>query len=295
MPQLTLCYTTARKDSRIEWFFDSFALQAGDEKVNLIVVDFYRNNEIKLKSPRPCFENAIFTKPKPTIFQGEHRITKENWWAKSNALNTAICICQTEFIAFIDDRCVLGPQWFSAVKEAMNGGYAVCGTYEKRANLKVENGVIVDAGELLGQDTRTPGLYDFNSWYGGSGALPLEWCLRVQGFPEITDGLGSEDSMFGVLLRNNNFPIKYDSRMLLIEDRTPGEIDGALKRADKNPHLGQRAKSWAIVRLFEDKTTSQNEFDIRHMRESVLSGHPFPPPTGAHYDFYDGQPIAEME
>src|SRR5206468_12812079 len=109
-----------------------------------------------------------------------------------------------------------------------------------------------------------------SDWYGGSCALPLEWCLQVNGFPEdMCDGLGSEDSMFGRTLLHSGLPMKYDSRMRIIEDRTPSQIGGALKRADKNPHLGQKAKSWDIVRAFRGKTTSQNSFDIRDMRARI--------------------------
>jgi len=100
--------------------------------------------------------------------------------------------------------------------------------------------------------------------------------------------------MFGVTLRNSGYPMKYDARMKIIEDRTPTEIEGALKRADKNSDLGQKAKSWDIVRCFRDKTTSQNSFDIRDMRARKLKGEDWRPPSASRYDWYDGQPISEM-
>jgi len=101
--------------------------------------------------------------------------------------------------------------------------------------------------------------------------------------------------MFGVTLRNSGLLMKYDARMKIIEDRTPGEsYEGALKRADKNPHLGQRAKSWDIVRAFIGKTSSQNSFDIRDMRARIQNGEDWRPPSAAHEDWYDGQKISEM-
>lgn len=289
---LTVAFITSRKEPKIEWFFDSLARQAGSEFMNVIVVSPY-----DLPSD---FDTGTFvlTKPKPTIWQGEHRITKEDWWAKSNAHNTAICLCQTDFIAFVDDRCVLTPIWLQCVKEAMEGNYAVCGSYEKRSGMKVENGEIIDYGECLGVDTRTQFGYPVPTadWYGGSCALPLEWCLEVQGYNEsYCDSLGLEDCMFGQTLKNSGFPMKFDSRMRIIEDRTPSEIEGALKRADKDVHLGQRAKSWGVVRALRNEKTSQNPFDIRNMRARVLNGEPFPPPTGAPLDWFDQQPIKEME
>jgi hypothetical protein len=135
-------------------------------------------------------------------------------------------------------------------------------------------------------------------FYGGSYALPLEWCLRVNGWSEdVCDSAGTEDSMMGVVLCNNGLPMKYDPRMKIIEDRTPGQLDGALKRADKNPELGQQAKSWAIVRIFREKTTSQNSYDIRNLRDRVLlNGEDLAsiPPSASHFDWYDEQPVSEM-
>jgi hypothetical protein len=274
---LTIAFITSRRDPKIEWFADSLAKQLQpDDFVQVIVVQHYKTNFIPPDNPRWIW---AFEKPKPNVWQGEHRLTSCDWWAKSNAMNTAICLCTTEFIAFTDDRCVLVPEWLQCVREAMDGNYAVCGSYEKRANLKVENGEITDFGELLGFDTR----HQFGhpvvtkDWYGGSCALPLEWCLTVQGFPEMADGLGLEDCMFGATLKNNGFPMRFDSRMRLIEDRTPGQIDGALKRADKDVHLGQKAKSWALVRALQYEKTSQNPFDIRNMRARVLNGEDWRP------------------
>ncbi len=293
---LTIAYITSRKEPKIEWFFDSLRLQTDEDfsGIKMICVDTFSADRTKFN----IF--CEYRRPKPTIWQGEHRITKEDWWAKSNAMNTAIILCETEWIAFVDDRCVLAPEWLQCVKDAMEGNYAVVGSYEKRSNMKVENGVITDMGECLGIDVRPqwgePRVT--RDWYGGSCALPLEWCLDVNGFSEdLCDSLGSEDSMFGITLRNSNFPMKFDSRMRIIEDRTQSEIDGALKRADKGVHLGTNAKSWAIVKAFHQKTDSQNSFDIRQHRNRVhINGEDLWSigPYASHYDWYDGQPISEM-
>lgn len=290
MNSLTIAFITSRNDPKSIWFYDSLFRQLDDYRPEIIVVN---SNHSKDRYPllqgyTGAIRNVL---PKPTIWQGQNRITREDWWAKSNALNTAICLCRTEWIAFVDDRSVLAPGWLDCIEEAMRGQYAVIGYYEKRANMRVENGEIVDPGTLLGADTRTPGTYPFDSWYGGHGALPLEWCLRVQGFPEVADSLGSEDSLFGILLRNFGFPVYYDSRMRLIEDRTPGEIGGALRRSDWGE--SPRDASHALVEMFRDKTTSQNEFDIRNMRDRVLNGESFPPPTSSPIHWFSGEPISE--
>ena len=299
----TIAFITSRKEPLLHWFFDSLALQL-DEPVSVIVIDALKESRPENYYVERWFESGLIGElkssvPKPTIWQGKHRITKEDWWAKSNAMNTAICLCKTEWIAIVDDRCVLTPKWLQCVRDAMEGNYAVCGRYEKRANLKVYNGEIVDYGELLGVDQRPEftEAVPTRDWYGGSCAVPIEWCLQLNGFSEdLCDGLGSEDSMFGVTLRNSGLPMKYDARMKIIEDRTPGEAyEGALKRADKNPELGQRAKSWDIVRAFIGKTSSQNSFDIRDMRARILNGEDWRPPSASHLDWYDQQPISEMQ
>lgn len=302
MNTLTVSYLTSREHPHFEWFFQSLARQ-NPEGVIVNVIDFHaekRKDEVRQIAEASGVPLGPHIPPKPTIWQGPHRITKEDWWAKSNALNTSIIVCETPWWSWVDDRCVLSENWLACVHEAMAGNYAVCGSYEKRYNMRVEDGIIVDSGELAGEDRRRqePRAVPTHDWYGGHGALPLEWCLAVQGFSEdLCDSLGSEDSMFGVCLRNAGYPMRYDARMRLIEDRTQGQIDGALKRADKNSHLGRQAKSWAIVKAFWRKTTSQNCFDIRNVRDRVLLNHERLDdigPFASDKDWYDGQKIEEM-
>lgn len=309
MSGLTIAYLTSRRESKIEWFFESLAKQLayGDE-IHYIVVDGLLNDERQRdfqakfygsnpKGSTPTYRHVL---PKPTIWQGKYRITREDWWAKSNAHNTAIILCETDFIAFVDDRSFLSQGWLQCVKEAMTSTYAVCGSYEKRSGMLVENGYLNDWGDSLGADIREQFGYPVptSDWYGGSCALPLDWCLAVNGYSEdLCDGLGSEDSMFGRTLLHSGFPMKFDSRMRIIEDRNPFEIDGALKRADKRVDLGRQAKSWGIVKAFWKKTTSQNSYDIREHRARVQNGEDLQSimPSASHFDWYDGQPISEME
>lgn len=297
---LTIVYVTARHEPKIEWFLDSLNRETGGDFSNtaIIVVSTYEFGF--LVSPYSDLSGRVKTTfPKPTIWQGEHRITKEDWWAKCNAMNTGIALCDTEWIAFVDDRSVLSHGWLQCVQDSMLHDYAVCGSYEKRANMKVKDGEIVEEGELLGADIRTQRGFPHptNDWYGGSCALPLEWCLRVNGFPEdVCDGLGFEDIAFGILLRNNHLAMYYDSRMRIIEDRTPSEIGGALKRASKpSPNDDKyQAKDYRILEIMGASTTSGNSYDLTELRERTLKGEPFPPPTARYYDWFDNAPISEM-
>lgn len=119
----------------------------------------------------------------------------------------------------------------------------------------------------------------------------------VNGFPEdICDGLGFEDIAFGILLRNNNLDMRYDSRMRIIEDRTQSEIGGALKRGGKKgPNTPWDDKDYKILELMGNAKTSGNSFNIRELRQRTLKGEPFPPPTASHLDWFDGSPISDLE
>jgi hypothetical protein len=181
-----------------------------------------------------------------------------------------------------------------AAKKAMRENFAVCGNYEKRHNLKVEHGIITDMGTLDGTDPRPKMWHRERDWYGGSGVVKLEWCLLVNGFAEdLCDSLGSEDSVFGINLRNLGVPIAYDPTMKIIEDRTPGQIDGGLRRTDKG--ISPNDKSHAIISKVINKTTSQNSYNIRDLRDHILAGGSFPVPVLANaVDWYDGQRIADF-
>lgn len=298
MKSLTIALTTFRQEPKVEWFIESLRRQitSNQDWPTIIIVDGYIPNigrSIKVMPPN----DVIHCQPKPSIWQGKHRITKQDWWAKSNALNTAICLCRTEWIAFVDDRCVLGNKWIEAVKRAMDGNYAVCGAYEKRINMSVNNGKIVHAGTVIGKDPRLgrksyhlTASYD---WFGCTNALPLEWALKVNGYPEdYCDGMRYEDTTFGRLLANNKFPIHYDQEMMVIEDRTPGLIGPDIRGEDwgKSP----MDASHKLVELFDAAKDSKNSFNLRAMRDSVQAGNPFPLPTAAHTHWFTGKPIMEF-
>lgn len=296
MSVLTISYLTSREQPHFEWFFQSLARQ-NPEGVVVNVIDFYadkRRDEVReiAEASKVTLEHHIT--PKPTIWQGSHRITKEDWWAKSNAHNTAIALCKTNWIAFVDDRCVLAPTWLTAAQRAMRNGYAAIGTYEKWINMKVENGGIIDFGQNIGHDPRPKVLHRTKDWYGGNCVLTTEWCLVVNGYSEdYCDSLGLEDCMFGKHLYNSGCSIYFDPDLKIIEDRTQGQIDGALKRSDKG--VSPNDKSHKIVEILSGSRTSKNSYNLREVRQKVLAGEPFPPPSASHIDWYDGSKIEDFE
>jgi hypothetical protein len=300
---LTIAYITARKEPCLQWFFDSLRRENREgEDISVIVVDFYASERVIPFASSP--KSLLHVEPKPNIWGGKHRITKENWWHVSAASNTAICLCTTKWLAFLDDRCVLLPGWLNSVKEAIKSGYAVCGTYEKRTGMTVENGVIKHAGIVTGEDSRmkeynressqfgTKGVVRcYPEWFFGcSFALPLEWALTVGGLPEISDGLSMNDVLFGLLIANNGFPICFDPSMQIVEDRTPSELGTPMRREDKGKSPND--KSHALLDMFRSAKYSMNSYDIRKLRFEVSKGMPFPEPEKKPYhDWYDSEEI----
>ena len=301
MKSLTVCYVTSRPEPEFDWFLNSLASQINDwEQVEIIVVDscatgpsYYQTQKIK---------RLIRTPPKPCIWQGPHRITTQDWWAKCNALNTALCLVKTDWVAFVDDRSVLAPTWLQSIREAMAGNYAVCGTYEKRVGMVVENGVIKAGGTIVARDNRYTGqtgpiTANGGWWYGCTNALPLEWMLQMNGFPEKCDSVSFEDIITGMIIHNNGHPIKFDPSMKIIEDRTPEKVGPPCKRSSKERHPHDTEdKTHQILRWARSAKVSDNPFNMRELRDSILAGGAFPiPDQNANWlDWFDGQSLMEM-
>lgn len=296
----SIVYSTTRYKPEFQWLMDSVRRESD---CPIIVI------HLQTLGIQPS-EGVTFRNPKPNVWQGAHRVTKDSWWAKSNSLNSGICLCQTEWLVCVDDRSVLLPGWRVAIEAAMAGGYAVCGSYEKRHNLAVENGVITDWGTLDGSDPRSPKGKDHRAdmaptvspapgswWFGCVNALPLEWALQVNGYEEMMDGLSMEDCIFGLMLQNNGFPIKYDPRLKLIEDRTPGKCGPVLRRTSKERFPNDKEdKGHAALARFGSQKRTQHHWDLRAIRAAALRGEPFPHHNGQpEKDWFDAMPIQDFD
>lgn len=299
---LTIVYITSRPQPELGWFIQSAIRQMRiDDEIKFIVVT---GSEVRLeRAELNGLPKITFVAPKPTVWQGRYRLTKADWWAASNARNTGICLCQTDWIAFVDDRCVLAPTWLQAVREAMAGNYAVFGSYEKRHGMTVENGVIKHGGIVQATDSRhehcmkewngeTPHVCGGEWAFGCTLALPLEWALQVNGYDENCDGLSMEDVIFGLMLQNNGFDLRFDYRMKIIEDRTPEHLGPAMIRKDKGQSPND--KSHALLNSLKGRKTASHPINLRQIRSDALAGKPFPQPWGPFVDFWDQQPVSEM-
>lgn len=322
MNSLTIAYVTARRDCKIEWFFDSLSRQVG-LPTHLIVVDHFADEDGRRDEVFDKFARAFtaplqiehqekgnvpekfFTHvpPKPNVWNGPHRLTKEDWFAMASARNTAICLCKTSHICFVDDLSVLQPGWLDAVKEAVDGNYIGCGAYHKARNMVVKNGLVVSYDAPVGESGVDDRLKRVDKdvsecnggWlYGASFVAPLEDLLDVGALPEICDSLGSEDYCLGIALQNAGKHLKFDRRMMTFESEELHFAEWPMKRTDKG--VSPNDKSHALLNIAKQSKYFPNFYPggIRALREFVQAGNPFPVVLEPKHDFYDGQPISEM-
>lgn len=249
----------------------------------------------------------VLTPPKPTVWQGKHRLTSEDYFAPSNARNTAICLAEDGWIAFVDDLSVLLPGWLAAVKEAMQGKYIALGAYKKVKKLVVENGQVMSFEPFpAGVDSRLgrypPGMATpapGSDLFGCSFAMPVESALAVNGFDENCDSMGGEDYTFGIILGNAGFTFKYDPRMMTYESEEHHNVLGEppIKRMIKPSSMGSKDASWDMLHSVRGRAWSPNYFGaegIRGLRKRILAGEPFPITQIPEHHWVDGQPLKDM-
>jgi glycosyltransferase involved in cell wall biosynthesis len=287
---LTIAYITSRKDPKIDWFWDSLIKQA--KETHRVIVVTLHGDIVEDK-----FSDTV--RPKPSVWQGEYRLTKEDWFAAANARNTALCMCETEWIAYVDDLSVLMPGWLGRVEAAMEGGYNVAGSYRKVKELWVKDGEVkwsIPFSDDSRLNLQKEDLSDCDGgWlYGCSCAFRVEDLLSVGGWPEYCDGLGSEDYCLGLCLKNAGFTLKYDKQMMTYESEEDHYKEPSLKRTDKG--LSPNDKSHAALNIAKSSKYFANYYrgGMRTLREFVLKGFPFPVIQEPKHDWFDNQPISEM-
>lgn len=312
---LSVSYITARKEPRFSWFADSLDKQGSVEGgFHPIVISAQILNAAKIGE-------AGFTlyRPKPSVWQGEHRLTREDWFSAGNARNTALCLARGSHIAFVDDLSVLTPGWLAAAIEATKFDGITCGAYRKVKKLVVETGeikswlphlvtspknVMTDAGmdnrwaflEKQGWDMRRP--FDGpqcggNCMYGCSLVAPVEAFLKINGWCEdLCGGLGFEDCITGIVLENAGVKFRYDPRMLTLESEEDHFVEPAMRKSDYG--VSPNDKSHKALEIARTLKRFDNGFDLRQMREDVLAGKPFPIPTGPTHEWFTGTPLTEL-
>lgn len=306
---LTIAYMTSRKDPKSQWFFDSLAREIKDGPLpKVVVIDFY-SDKSRYEHGLGYVGQCVNTPPKPSVWQGTHRLTSVDHFAAANARNTALCLAPDGFIAFVDDLSVLQPGWYQAIKDAMAGNYIACGAYRKVKKLVVENGEVKSYEpfsddnrlSLVSQDVTPCG----GNWlYGCSVAGPVEAFLSVNGWPEdLCDGMGFEDCCMGIVLANAGWQLKYDRRMMTFESEEHHHGEGAAFKKDDyhfengKPVRGGNGgtdKSHAVLNIAYQSKRFPNSFDIRELRAKTLVGEPFPIMKSPEHEWFTSIPLKDL-
>lgn len=301
---ITLCYLTSRRDSKFQWWWDSLALQLQpDDELHIIVVDFHAKEQPLCANGAPAqIKSFKHVTPKPNVWQGEHRLTKENWFAAANARNTGLCLAPTDWIAYCDDLSVLAPTWLEAVRRSQVGNYIALGAYKKVRSLVVDKGRVLSCEEFPGGlDARLRHGGEVVScggdWmYGCSVAGPVEAFLAVNGWPEAFDGLSFEDVCMGICIGNTGrFSFRYDKSMLTLESEEDHYIEKPMIRSDYG--VSPKDKSHAALNIAKGSKWFPNFFGeegIRGLRDRVLKGEPFPILQIPDREWFTGKLLSEL-
>lgn len=242
---ISLAYFTSRKDPKFEWFIHTLNREAMPENKwkkikEIIIVDFHANEPMRLHFLMSKVDIIIpshvvikHVAPKPNVWQGEHKIVPQDHFAASNARNTAFIMCESDFIACVDDLSFFKHGWIDNVLWAAHGKCTILGAYTK------VNKVVVDSlgnfsfvpslgaeGNDIGKDSRlsNPRIKDGTAhrvegeWlFGCSFAMPIELAYQINGFDETCDGMGFEDVLFGMRLNRATDNIWYCPNMFTYE------------------------------------------------------------------------------
>lgn len=278
----------------------------------LVVVDYYadhcgRREEMARKAIKWPAKQFVHVPPKPTVWQGPHKLTKEDYFAASNCRNTALCLAPDGWIVYVDDLSVLIPGWLSRIKLAIEGNYIVCGAYQKVKQLFVKDGIVTTCVDSeSGYDTRLKHLKFVREvvpapggwFFGCSVAGPVEAFLSINGWDEDCDSMGAEDYACGLMLAKKGYTLRYDPLMMTYESEEHHHLGVIMKRKGKQNILGHKDDGYAYLALIENgRDYAPNYFGeggIAALRLKILAGEPFPIVACPENDWRDGQPLREM-
>lgn len=293
--KITIGYITAREEPCLDWLVSGLNAQADKrDEIELIVVDALGRAAADIGfQPIAAIKKFVHVMPKPTVWQGPHRVTAHDFFANANARNTVLTLASSDFVCFVDDRCRIDKRWLDQVRRGEKKRDAViCGPCDKHE----DRGILMDHRRQLepkGKKGCTGG------WcYGANHALPLEWALEVNGFEEGCDPVGLEDCAFGHMLENCGHRIDFVVDMSIQQDRRGFSHPFAFPRHDKG--TSPNDKSHALQERFFGRKSTEFTPDLRLLREQIAQGQPFPLPDPGYRDWYDGQivkgtslPVAE--
>jgi len=275
------------------------------DDVQVIIVDFWHSER-----NWTVLKNWFHVPPKPTVWQGPYRLTKKDFFAPSNARNTALCYAKGSHIVYVDDLSLLGDRWMEAVRDAVAQGYICCGAFQKVKNMNVWGGRMMNFEHYPeGCDQRWPNGDDnkavpgYASWlFGCSVVIPVAALEKINGWPEAicdASGTGAEDTSTGQVLVNTGHILKYDRRLFTYESEELHQQEPQMHRIERGI-IGDKnnSMSWAVVRMVQNAKHFDNDFhgfpDIAALRRHILKGGEFPIPKTPEHLWYNGTALSEL-
>jgi hypothetical protein len=305
-PKITFVYITCRKNPRLEWFLDSLYNQARDiSNIQIVIVDFhlqydedrrkYVNNIVKGRF------DFVHVPPKPSPWQGPHRLTKMDCFAASSSRNTGVCYVKHPYIVFVDDLSVMAPGSFSHIVQYAKESKVVAFSYAKVFELAVHNGSITGMREhAAGIDSRNyiqgSLTHVSGSQFYGYASISLNTLLKVNGYDDISSSHGYEDLDCGIRLEKLGESIYYskDVKFYETEDisnevcfhrRDPLLSDEKYTELLKQFNIDIRwdpKGRFDISHLLVDKLTRNktwtdgNDYNLAELRKTIQNGGSFP-------------------
>lgn len=299
---LTIAYITNRKDPQFHWFAESLSRQVEGNFPEIVVVDFHAPRTIAIPGKGWITTNQ----PAPNVWSGPHRLTKADYFSASNASNTAIALCRTDWVVFVDDVSVLMPGWWNRAKLATERDGITLGTYRKVFELTVKEGIVTHYKDNpIGHDlrkkwhgTNEAAICDGQWFYGCSFVARIEDLLRCNGFDLDCDGMGYQDTTAGNMLKQHGVKFWFDPQLLTMESEELHNQPGN-KFIRWDPGKSPNDKSHAIVDLVmrKGRTVAPNYYGpegLRGLRQRVLRGEGFPVIQIPEHDWFTGLPLREL-
>jgi hypothetical protein len=278
---ISIVYATGREEPAFEWFVDGLARQVAErDEVDIVMVDAFHDDARTARFTAAIAERFPFrhVPPKPTPYQGPHRRTAVDCFAAASARNTGLVYARAPYVVFADDCAVPMPTWWQAVRRAAQAGDVVAGAYQKRWDMRVVDGVMIesrlepsgiDSRWALGNDKR-PVRIAGGQLYGASFGVPRELLMSINGLDEICDLIGGEDYQLGMRLAYAGARIVYDRRMFTVESE---ELSRAGKvYARRGRELSPDAYAERLAAFGVGQRSTAGAFDNSHMVLDIVYG-----------------------
>lgn len=299
---LTICLTTLREKPRFELLVDSLweeAQRYPSISWEFLCVDgqlWYMSDRLEqLKKAVDGRFPYRHLEPKPTVWQGPHRIPHKDYWDACSARNTAFCYADGDYVIFLDDCLEVTPDWLAYMDDAAAREIALAGPFLDDGHTVAEcDHRVIDIHAV------TPKACSPSWMYGMNMGVPLEAALAVNGYDETYSGqAGVEDGDFGVRVSRGGCDVWFDPRALVVVHKeTHQDVcrpePKKLKLRDDKEHF---ANEFLVQRLMDDTHrfwTIDRRYNLAVLRDGFRTTGAFPVPSAPERDWRDGQPLKDM-